>query len=145
MFEQIYRHTNMLVAAIYVLMAVILLWVGRQPDQYLIYVRGITAAQPYPGLPVLIALLMLAVPYAMFAWALRSHSWTRVWKLLLCFIAGATLVVLTGITMMHAPPYHAYFLLAVLLLTLLVLLALIVFSSLGACMKWHAARGVARS
>lgn len=136
MFEQVYRHSTKIIAAIYGLMAPLLLWAGTQPDQYLIYVRGITAAQPYPTGPVSIALLMLAVPYAMFAWALRSHSWTRVWKLLLCFIADATLIVLTGITMMHAPPYHAYFLLAVLILTLLVLVALLLFSSLGFCKKW---------
>ncbi|PXX39708.1 hypothetical protein [Undibacterium pigrum] len=142
MFEQVYRHTTKIIAAIYLVMAALLLWAGTQPDGYLINVRHIIEPQPYPVSPVLIALLMLVVPYAMFAWALRSHSWTRVWKLLLCFIADVTLIVLTGITMMHAPPYHAYFLLAVLLLTLLVLLTLLLFTSLGSYNKWVGNTGI---
>jgi|GEM_PF-5491311 len=109
MFEQVYRHTTKIIAAIYLVMVALLLWAGTQADGYLINVRHITEAQPYPTRPVLIALLVLAVPYAMFAWALRSHSWGRVLKLLVCLIPDVPLTLLIGVTILHAPPYHVFF------------------------------------
>lgn len=135
MFEQVYRYTTKLIAAIYVVMAARLLWSGTQPDAYLINARGITETQPYPVWPVGLQLLILALLYMALAWALRAHSWTRVWKLLVCLVPGATLTVFAAITILHAPPYHVSFLFAVFLLTLLVLLTLLLFTVLGLSKK----------
>ena len=131
MFEQVYRHTRKIIAAIYAVMAALLIWAGTLPDGYMIHVRRIIEVQPYPVWPVLLELLILAALYMMFAWALSSNLWERLWKLLVCLTIDIIVSLLIAITMMHAPTYHAFFLFSVFLLTLFVLLALLLLSVLG--------------
>lgn len=90
-------------------LAIFLAWRGTFPNPYLLYVRRITAPQPYPFILVGIELLLSAIVFATAGWALAGRAWQRVWRAFLCGAVSGVIGVSAAIGAMHMPDHYVYF------------------------------------
>ncbi|NKI70054.1 hypothetical protein [Collimonas pratensis] len=111
------------------------IWAGFLPDEYLIYVRGITTPQAYPVKMILIESGISSVAFAIVAWGLSSHSWSRVAKFLVGTVIVGSVGVFAGMGAMHAPRHYIYFSLGMLLLAFVSLLGTLFWIALGIMYK----------
>lgn len=115
----------------WLLLAILLVWAGTFPDDYLIHVRGILEPQPYPLIVVLIELLFSAIVFWMFWWALKVHSWKRIVRSFVLAIVACATATLAALGSMHAQTHFMYFACAMLTLALCSLLLTLLWLSLG--------------
>lgn len=108
---------------------------GFLPDEYLIHVRGITTPQAYPVKMILIESGISGVTFAIVAWGLSSHSWSRVAKFLAGTVIAGAVGVFAGMGAMHAPRHYIYFALGMLLLAFVFLLGTLFWIALGVIYK----------
>lgn len=118
-------------------LAIMLAWAGTLPDDYLMYVRGIKEPQPYLFLPVIIVCAIAGLVLSGFSWALRAGGWRRIWRLVFCWIASAIITVCAMAGAMHASRLYAYFILAMILLSLLIFIAMLALIAAGLRSRSH--------
>lgn len=116
-------------------LTVFYIWAGFLPDEYLIYVRGITTPQAYPVKMILIESGISGVAFAIVAWGLSSHSWSRVAKFLVGTVIVGAIGVFAAMGAMHAPRHYVYFALGMLLFAFIFLLVSLFFFTLGVIYK----------
>jgi len=111
--------------AVWGAVALLIGWAGTLPDGYLIHVRGITAAQPYPAGAIAIELSIVALSLSLIVWAAVASGWKRVGRMFLAFLVSAAIGNLAALGAMHSPDHYVYFGLSMLAISAVSLLALI--------------------
>jgi uncharacterized membrane protein YhaH (DUF805 family) len=104
-------------------------WSGTLPDEYLIYVRGITDVQPYPVCAITVELGILALSFALPAWAARARRWKRVGKMSVAAVLTGAVGIFAAMGSMHMPQHFIYFALSMLAISAVSLLAVVLLST----------------
>jgi hypothetical protein len=130
-FQSPYRLAPKITAAAWCALAIFLLWAGNLPNEYLIYIRHVTAKQPYPFLATAVELVSSGIIFAAMAWAFLDQAWQRVAKLAAVFVLAVIVGVFSAPASAHTAPHFAYFALAMILTAVFALLAALALAILG--------------
>ena len=90
----------------WILGAVFVVWFGRLPNPYLLYVRHLPPPYPYPTNGVLWVLLFMAIQVVVLAIVIRPRTYSRSWlRAGLALLVSAAFFIYAALGAMHAPPY----------------------------------------
>jgi hypothetical protein len=115
-------------AMAYLVVAVILIWAGTFPNEYLLSLGKVADAHAFPFVPLALELSLLLLVCWLQIWALSLYAWRRVGRLLVCLVLTGGLAMLSALGVVHSSRQYIYFVLAVIALALADAILIISFS-----------------